>query len=913
MEEVKIETLAVEEGQKYNPETGENAIASLGGYAGDLVFLPTLPESVRPDTHPGAKVRVILEEISKKDSRGHPMYRARPAPDETEEVWELVPASSVPVAAPYTPDNEPCYILVLRATTFSREEVRAITETIWGEYSVSTASDGTGLEIACSDSDCRAKFGTIPIMPGCEIGASALKEALVTIWQEAERVDKGSLSNTEIRLEVGSPGQDYGVLDYERPAPANQAGPSVRKVSIRRNWCFAEVRRETLEERALATRDGASWETSEYALFLEATLADSFVIESKVRIVPEERETVKNCQLLWEKISDRREPVADVQYPVTEVIADSRGGWYNSRLEAVYSADAAVVLSATYQKPDSTTSKQAQNVEWGKLPAWLQDQLVAPYPLCTCGRKRIEEQADGYAKCELCRAEETCERCGKQGKISVIYGKLICDVCQPKAKLELMIDELLDLGKRQAIAREAHALRMGQSFNGAEGIAVLGLALDHISSNSTRDNLFRKWSGYAEYYFTEDGVFGSKFATSSLEFLELLSQAQGNGLVELVAWVVGGAKPGSNDYYLRTQIKGEQGVAPSFTEQNLREILLKLDQNQPVLADRLRGSEAERQQALRLLAEIEEEVGDSRIISLDEARRLLQAEEQNYGGAVRKLVETREYIDGEMRLGMLLDRDYPLCALCGEPWRNRDDEEIAPHAGASCDHHEYTDKGGDGEFPILRTCDAGGNVLIEAVVSGHYHPYYPSRPLCEIRVHKQKIPDLATVKTERLMSLPQFDHARRELAKDANLAEELARCEGTYPTRVKATFVANRDPKRPSQLDADVELPERDGGWQFEYSDREYSVSTVRLVCDPSRCSWLGEERPKANETWVCSVGKMIGIHHGHPIILANPQVRVPAELAGSSLEPVPPSDPVGDGEEPDISALASAWGARVK
>ena len=775
--EKKVETLLVEKGQKYNPETGEGAIASLGGYRGELVFLPALPASVRPDINPGAKVRVILEEISKTDSRGRKMWRAKPAPDETEEVWE-------------------------------------------------------------------------------------------------------------------------------------QDGDLLRRVAIRRNWCFAEVRRETVEERPAMTRDGISRETRELALFLEATLDDSFVLESKIRVIPEERETVQDGKLVWTKVGERREPIADEQHPILEVRAlDRWDTWFQVRLEPSYSPEQPVALSVEYRKSDGIVATCEERVEWGKLPAWLQDQLTGSYPLCSCGRKRREAQEDGYAKCELCRAEETCERCGRQAKVNVIFGHLVCDACQPKAELELMINELLGPARLRAIAEEARALRSGQSFNSEEGIAVLGLALDHIASSYTRSDLLRKWTGYDWYHFTEDGVFGTKFAASSLELLELLPQAKGDGLIELVAWVVGGVKPDSSDYYLRTQVNGE-AVSPNFTKDQLKQVAAKIGEH-PVLADFLRGAEADRQKAIRELAEVEKEVGDLYIPALNEAREILQGQKQDYRATVKKLAEVREYLDNEKRLDALLMRDYPVCALCGGSWRDRDDEEIAPRDGASCDYHEYTEKGGGGEFPILRTVDSEGKVLVEAVVVGYWRPASPERLRCEIRVQNHNVPDLALVRTERLMSLPQFNQARRELARNAKLAEELARCEGTYPTRVKVTFVAEQSPERKGKLYADVELPEREDGWQFEYNGREYIVSTARLVCDPSRCSWLGEERPKAGETWVCSLGKIIGIHRGLPIIVANPHVRVPEDSVGSDEEPTAPSND-GAGDEPDIAALAAAWGAKI-
>lgn len=80
-ERVVYEVVA-EEGSKYDPETGDGLIASLGGgRGGNMVFLPRSPK-------PGQKVRVYLDEV-RPDKRGAMMYRATPAPVQIHDEWGL--------------------------------------------------------------------------------------------------------------------------------------------------------------------------------------------------------------------------------------------------------------------------------------------------------------------------------------------------------------------------------------------------------------------------------------------------------------------------------------------------------------------------------------------------------------------------------------------------------------------------------------------------------------------------------------------------------------------------------------------------------------------------------------------------------------------------------------------------------
>jgi len=770
----RVETLLVEEGQKYDPATGEGAIASLGGYGGELVFLPTLPKSVQPDTNPAARVRVVVEEVGTKDKRGRPLWRAKPAPDETEEVWE-------------------------------------------------------------------------------------------------------------------------------------QESDTVRRIAIRRNWCLAEVRRETLEERPAGTRDGASRETSEFVLFFEATLDDSFVLESRIRVIPEERETAVDGKPVWKKVSERREPITDTQHAVTAIVAKSGWStWHEVRLEPSYPADKPVALSVTYQKGDGTIATREDKVEWGELPAWLQDQLTTPYPLCDCGRQRHEEQADGYGKCELCRAEETCERCGKQAKVSVVFDHLTCDACKPSATLELMIEATLKPEHRQRIAEEAACLRQAEAMEREAGETILGATLGHITDSWRRNNLVSKWTGYGWYYFGE-GIFGSKFAPAALALVEYLPAATGNGLVELVAWIAGGVKPsGSSDYYLRTQVNGEQGVTPSFTEDQLKQIVAKIETGEPVLADWLRGSEADRQQALRELAELESSAGKHHS-SLSQVKQNLQGDLQDYVLALQQLATAREIVEEEKRLQKLLERDYPVCPLCGGPWHDSRDEEVEkPYHGVTCSCPDAGKKGEQGqEFPIKQSlAPEDGRLLVQATMA--YGSFRHGYVEVEVRldVLESAIPDDLKVTTKQLVGATEAKQRQRAMEADNRLAEELRRCEGDYPSRFKISFQA--DPDHEGRIFGDAELPAE--VVVYDQSGNEHKISFARFVCDPAHCGWLGEIRPKAGEVWVCSLGKKIGTRKGRPIVIVNPQIQVDDDKS----EPAP-NPASGEGEDGnDLDALAAAWGARL-
>lgn len=778
--EEKIEVLAVEAGQKFNPETGEGAIASLGGlrgFQGDLVFLPRLPKAVKV----GSKVRVALEEIQgKKDARGCAMWRAKPAPDFVEEVWE------------------------------------------------------------------------------------------------------------------------------------QQDGDLVRKVAIRRNWVFAEIRRETLEERPAQKRDGLTHETYEAVALLGESLAESSVLEAKVRLVYEEQEVVENGQLLWRRAGERREPIADFEREVVRVTqAGALSSWDWKKPDWT---GLSVTLSVEYKTDWKRSASQEETykvnsaVLWEELPCWLQSQIQAPYALCACARQRYEEQADGYGKCELCRAEEVCERCGRsQAKVELVYGKLICEACKPQAALELMVEAVLLPRHRQRIADEAIRLRSGQLLKGPEGEVILGATMDYIA-DYCRGDLLRQWSGYGWYCFAEAGTFGTKFASAALDLLGYLPQASGNGLLELVAWIAGDVKPSPSDYYLRTQVNGEQGIKPSFTEDRLNRVVDKLEANEPVLADWLRGSEADRQQATRELSELSDATGRGEYHeALQEAKSILQDRKQDYALALVELAKAREVIAGEQRLYELLERDYPVCPLCGLRWRDRDGEEVYPTSGVSCDCPPVAgEKQAWKDFPVMRSVASDGRVLVTADLKYGIFRYGYVEVTVVITVVDWAAPELGSVKTERLMDLPQLEAAQRQLAMEGKIASELAHCEGEHPSRVKCEFVA--DPGRPGKLYADARLATEMTA--FDKGGNSHQFSVARFVCDPSRCSWLSDERPLAGQTWVCSLGKVISQTNSRLIIVVNPQVRV--DNISLSTNPVGEEQVASEGDA-TVGDLAAKWGGRVR
>jgi len=361
---------------------------------------------------------------------------------------------------------------------------------------------------------------------------------------------------------------------------------TVSRVKLAINWLGEQREIETIERRKLGVKEEVKKrEFLGYEVEWGRELADSYVREVELETVVVGVEKLKKeLGFVWEKREIKRRRLGATTHPIARVIV-VEGKWWYRRFEVDYKDEWEVEVKVYFQV-DGEEKNTNFATTWGELPAWLRAELSSRYPVCSCGRQRRDIQvSDGYGKCELCRTEETCERCGKQAKITVINGRLVCENCRPYEEQEQLIATHLTMGYRQKIADEARKLLQGQALEAELGLAVLKAGLGYIPSDYTRDRILRRYEGYRWYYFTDEGVFGTKFEPGALQVLQYLPQATGNGLVELVAWVIEGPKAPS-DFYIQSQVEGRQ-VTPALTEDLVIDLTQKIEAGEPVLAHRL--------------------------------------------------------------------------------------------------------------------------------------------------------------------------------------------------------------------------------------------------------------------------------------------------------------------------------------
>lgn len=351
-----------------------------------------------------------------------------------------------------------------------------------------------------------------------------------------------------------------------------------------------------VKKRQLATREGMASIRRDQRVVWGSDLASTQVEVTEVRVIPIETEQVWNEQLVWQKSGEREEKDSPISEPVGKV-EFTRLQSDSARLNAAYSPDWTIFCRVHYGE-----TWLEENVRWVDLPAFLQAEIEEMFPLCSCGRKRYDAQnPDGYSKCEECRKEEVCARCGQQKKATLVSGRPICNDCQPYEEAEQWIrDEIGDTGIVKIVA-EAEKLLAGQAVPQELGERLLAATFEQAGWERTQT--IEKWNGYHWYHFAEDGVWGSKLAPGAIELLSHLGDASGNGLVELVAWIAQRCgKPLNPDYYLWTQVEGKSGFKVAqfddMTEKDLcqyvQELANRIQAGQPVLGVWLRESETAR-------------------------------------------------------------------------------------------------------------------------------------------------------------------------------------------------------------------------------------------------------------------------------------------------------------------------------
>lgn len=352
------------------------------------------------------------------------------------------------------------------------------------------------------------------------------------------------------------------------------------------------------EVRPLGTRETSpSFSRFDTTVLWGTSLADSFVEKAKINLVLFEAEKVEFGAIVWRKTGEREEKDSPTLEPVGKV-EFTRLQNDPARFNAAYSPDWMILCRVHFGG-----TWLEENIRWADLPAFLRAEIEGFYLLCSCGRWRYDRQnPDGYSKCEECRKVEVCVRCGEQKKATLVGSRLICEACQPYEEAEQWIrEEIGDTGIAKIVA-EAEKLLRGQAVSQELGERLLAATLEQTGWERTQT--VEKWNGYHWYHFAEDGVWGSKLASTAIELLSHLDEASGNGLVELVAWIAQGCgRPPRNipDFYLWTQVEGKKFPVAEFdgrTEKDLCQYIQELadliQSGKPALAEWLRESEAAR-------------------------------------------------------------------------------------------------------------------------------------------------------------------------------------------------------------------------------------------------------------------------------------------------------------------------------
>lgn len=371
------------------------------------------------------------------------------------------------------------------------------------------------------------------------------------------------------------------------------------RMKISTDWKGEVTELEESEARPFATREMPAGSRTDRTVVWGADLASSTVMEEEVKTIQSQTETAENGALGWKVTGSREEHGTPVARTISKAEVKSSGSWYQNRYAVTYDPTWELELAVNFQPGNNGTNTMYPKVVWPEVPVWYQQEMERSYPLCNCSRERHDAvQADGYDKCRQCRQGEQCVRCGKQPvEVKNLNGRLVCSACEAYEAQE-QIAQRVTADERQRIADLAGKLLAGRAMPRELGELVLPAGLDHIISSSRREAIAKVESGYAWYYLTDEGMYGSKFPPEALEFLRLLPQATGNGFVRLIAWLTGSQKESdcerNGDFYYRSQVKGEN-IAPSLTESAVQTL---------TLAVWLRGSELERLAFIEALAEL---------------------------------------------------------------------------------------------------------------------------------------------------------------------------------------------------------------------------------------------------------------------------------------------------------------------
>ena len=379
------------------------------------------------------------------------------------------------------------------------------------------------------------------------------------------------------------------------------------KVTISSSWKLEESEEGVVETRPLATREQSPTIRQDLKVIWnkDSDQASSFIEKVEIKSYRQETEKVREGEIVWAGTGQiREEQVPPERLPVLEVrIA---GGAFDLT-QVVYVDNWEVEAACQYggREPFRFLTR------YGKLPAWVRQLTEARYPVCgSCGKARYDQEKGGSW----------------------------CATCRPYREAEKLIADLITPSRKEELAGEAARLIGATTvLEGDSGVVLLKATLDHIGDSWRRDDFVRRWTGYGWYYFTDAGVYGSKFSPAALQILQLLPHASGDGLVEMVAWLLGShQKQSSPDYYGATQVGGIKTALPQ-----LAGVIQQLVAGSVGCAVRLRGSEQDRQATLaeyhRLT--IGSDGDTERARSVGSVASILQEEKQDYAAALTAIRE----------------------------------------------------------------------------------------------------------------------------------------------------------------------------------------------------------------------------------------------------------------------------------
>jgi len=481
-----------------------------------------------------------------------------------------------------------------------------------------------------------------------------------------------------IQDQTGLPKKDRGgnVMYRARPAPPeyferwrDNGDGTVSRVTFSNNWMLEEGKEGVSETRALVQRDGVPRHYSTTEIVWGTCLVDALVRVSTRTEIPEIREVISDGKLVERETSTRDGGTTQVDHPVTTVEPDAyQSGWTKSwrrdRLSLSQDDEAGVHLAVTY----GDTSHR-HSALWKELPVWAQAHLMAPYPVCACGRERVDTPS----------------------------GATTCSVCQHEETAVALIDRCLPVDKRKEIAHVAalchQAADAGHAFEGQAGFDLLST----LMSDEPRAN--PDWEGYPWYYLTTEGFYASRFPPVAMMILSTFGSAQGQGLVRLAAWFP--RQPSEHkaaeamtrgDFYEKTQVRGEI-LEPELHESYLRDACA---------AVKLCGTLSDRIAAIGAVASCKTHGGESYELDQMICRH-------DYAGAMAKVAELADGLAGRKRLTDLLASEYAACPACKGEWY----ETRRNGKHCECMRDVYPPDAED--ITLKHSVAPGGQVLVEVV------------------------------------------------------------------------------------------------------------------------------------------------------------------------------------------------------